>query len=347
MLTQRQKMILAAIVEDYVHSAEPVGSRALSKHMGIPLSAATIRNEMADLEDLGLLAQPHTSAGRVPSQQGYRFYVDNLLAAPMAEADMAMLMRDVFVRRIGEFERVMQQISQILSELTQYTSIVQAPILGDGKIRHVQLVPLGGGSAVAILVTDSGHVENRHVKLDESLSSDELVEMVNLLNVRLKDVPLRRVKSHLYREIADEMATALEHYEDAIAVLDELCKFDGSAEDKLFVGGTTHMLAQPEFRDVEKVRPVLALLEQSLETNRFFQRTVSKGIQVRIGQENADPSLQNCTVISATYSIGNTPVGSIGLLGPTRMNYAKVMQILDGVANALSRVITESQHGSS
>ncbi len=338
-------MILSAIVEDYVQSAEPVGSRALSKQMRIPLSPATIRNEMSDLEELGLLDQPHTSSGRVPSQKGYRFYVDNLLQTAALDQKTVVALRDVYAQRIVEVERMIQQTSQILSELTQYTSLVQVPTLREGKIKHVELIPIGNGAAVAILVTDTGHVENRHVKLDEQISADELVAMVNLLNSRLKDVPVSRVKSHLYREIAREMSVALEHYEDAISVLDELLKDNGKTDDKVFVGGTTNMLTQPEFRDVEKARPVLEFLEHGIQLQKVLPRFETGGIHVRIGVENDFPLLHDCTVISATYSIGQTPIGSIGLLGPTRMDYARVMRIVEYVAKSLSRAITEAKGG--
>lgn len=340
MLTPRQQLILSAIVEDYIVSAEPVGSRTLSKHSDFRLSPATIRNEMADLEELGYLAQPHTSAGRIPSQKGYRYYVDNL--TPVAEIDQATLsvLRDVFRERMTEIERVIQQTSVCLSQLTQYTSIVLGPQMQQERIRHIQLVPLGQGKAVAILVTDSGHVENRQVQLSEDISSSDVVQMVNLLNHRLQDVPVGRLRSHLYREIANEMASTLEHYEDAIAVLDELNRAADSGHANVYVGGATNILGQPEFRDVDKVRPLLELLERAdwQQASHVLPLQVP-GVQVRIGLENDVPTLQDFSVVSHTYSVMGQPVGSIGVIGPTRMDYARVMRILDYAATALSNVM--------
>lgn len=342
LLTPRQKLILGAIVEDYVISAEPVGSRTLSKHSDFQLSPATIRNEMSDLEELGFLDQPHTSAGRIPSQKGYRYYVDNL--APKAEMDAPTLdaLRDVFHQRMMEVEKVIQQTSVCLSQLTQYTSIVMGPRVHQEKIRQIQLVPLTQGSAVAILVTDTGHVENRQVQISEDISPSDVAQMVNLLNDKLQGVPLSRLRSHMYREIANEMANTLEHYEDAIAVLDELKYAADGGGGSVYVGGATNIMVQPEFRDVDKVRPLLELLERADWTQASHVLPMETiGVQVRIGSENDVPTLQAFTVISHTYTVFGKPVGSIGVIGPTRMNYARVIKILDYTANALTSVMTD------
>ncbi len=346
MLTPRQKLILAAIVEDYVRYAEPVGSRTLSKHRGFQISPATIRNEMADLEELGYLDQPHTSAGRVPSQKGYRFYVDHLATSADIDPETVMSLRTLFQEQMVEIERVIQQTSTVLSQLTQYTTVVLGPKIHQEKIKHIQLIPLSGGTAVAILVTDTGHVENRQVHLSEDISSDAVVQMVNLLNSKLKGTPLANLRSHLYREIANEMANTLEYFEDAIAVLDELTTVTDQNPGKVYIGGATNILVQPEFRDVEKVKPLLEWLEHADWNTAEHAFPLHGGkLQVRIGHENDVEPLQDCSVISASYSVAGVPVGNIGVIGPTRMNYGRVMQILDYVANALSKVITDRVTG--
>lgn len=340
-LTNRQKLILDAVVEDYVRSAEPVGSRTLSKHGDITFSPATIRNEMADLEDMGYLDQPHTSAGRIPSQKGYRFYVDHLtMGMPVVEPVTLSALREHFRQKINEVERVIQQTATVLSELTQYTSIVLGPQVQQGNIKQVQLVPLGTGRAVVILVTDKGAVYNRQVQFPEDTSVNELMKLVNLLSEKLSGVPLTYLRSRLFREISNEFANTLEHYEDVLAILDELLQTDLTQVDRVYVGGTTHMLGQPEFRDIDKVRPVLELLE-SAKAAQSVLPNLGAGIAVRIGRENHTPSLQDCTVISATYTMNGVPVGSVGVLGPTRMNYARVMQILDYASHALTQVMTD------
>jgi heat-inducible transcriptional repressor len=340
MLTPRQRVILSAIVEDYVRSAEPVGSRTLSKHISIPLSPATIRNEMADLEDMGYLDQPHTSAGRIPSQKGYRFYVDNLMTKQGIEPDVLQQLRQLFRQRMDELEQLFQQTSRVLSELTQYTAIVLGPKMYQERIRHVQIVPLSSGRAVAILVTDTGHVEDRYVQFPGHISADDIARLVNFLNDKLSGVTVAVLKTRMVKELADELARTIGRYEDAIAILDELAHV-ASPPDRAYVGGTANILAQPEFRDVDKVLPLLSLLERSDAAGHVLPEGPASGVQVRIGQENGMPTLQDCTVISATYTIGGVPAGRIGILGPTRMNYARVVQILEYVSDAMTRLLSE------
>lgn len=340
MLTPRQKMILNSIVEEYVRLAEPVGSRALSKHWDIKLSPATIRNEMADLEELGYLEQPHTSAGRIPSQRGYRFYVDHLVKDHSADVQTLGSLRGLFQERMDEVERVIQQAATVLSQLTQYTSIVLGPKMKqEDKVKHIQLVPLAVNKAVVILVTDTGHVENRQVQMSEDISADDVVKMVNLLNSKLVGTPIRHMRSHLYREVANEMANTLLHYEDALALLDELATVGASGEERVYVGGATQILAQPEFRDIDKVKPLLEMLESQDSALAVLPKGI--GLHVLIGQENKAPMLQDCSVISTTYTVDGVPVGTLGILGPTRMNYSHVMQMINSVSAVLTKVMTD------
>lgn len=340
MLTPRQQMILSVIVEDYVRSAEPVGSRTLSKHANIQFSAATIRNEMSDLEDQGFLDQPHTSAGRIPSQKGYRFYVDNLMHGTEIDPASVETLRELFRQRIAEFERVIAQTSTVLSQLTQYTSIVLGPKMYEEKVKRIELVPLGKGHAVAILVTETGHVHDRQVMLSEGISPEDVQEIVRALNAKLSGVPLYHLKSRIYREVSNEMANTLERYEDALAVLEEVCKVEQTPSDRVYVGGATNILAQPEFRNVDKVRPLLAMLESTQAAVQMLP-VGTIGVQVRIGEENTAAALQDCAVISTTYTFGGRPVGQIGVLGPTRMDYARVVKILDYASKNLSRVLSK------
>jgi len=340
-LSPRQRLILAAIVEDYVLSAEPVGSRALSKHGEIHFSPATIRNDMADLEEMGYLDQPHTSAGRIPSNKGYRFYVDHLLLQN-STADVSGLgqLRNVFVAKMNEVEHMIQQTAIVLSQLTKYTSIVVGPTLQQERVKRIDLVPLAKGQTVLLFVTDSGRVENSQIQLSEDLKAEDISRMVALLNSKLVGVPLTRLKSQSYRQVAVEMADALEHYEDALAILDQLETVGQTVDDRFYVGGTSNMFAQPEFRDIDKVMPLLAIFEQATSIQQVFPVLSVHGVHVRIGMENQDPTLQDCAVVSATYTVGGVPVGTVGLLGPTRMNYARVIRIMDYVSTSLTQVLT-------
>lgn len=338
MLSERQKLILSAIVQDYVLSAEPIGSRALSKHDQIHFSAATIRNEMADLEEMGYLDQPHTSAGRIPSQEGYRFYVDHLLSQDRLNIVNVGALRELFRQRIDEIERLLQQTATVLSQLTQYTSIVLGPKMSEETIRELQLIPLVSGKAVAILVTNTGNVLNKHVRIPPDMDMDDVVQIMNLLNDKISGTPLSKVRSRMYRELSAELSAVMERYEGALEFLDGFTNIpDHNA--KVYVDGTTNILAQPEFRDVEKVRPLLELLERAEAAEQLLPQQA--GIQVRIGKENPVPTLQDCTVISADYTLSGVPVGRIGIVGPTRMDYSRVMQILNYTSGSLSRLFRE------
>jgi heat-inducible transcriptional repressor len=326
MLTERQRMILNAIIDDYIRSAEPVGSRSISKRGDVAYSAATIRNEMADLEELGFLEQPHTSAGRVPSIKGYRYYVDHLVKlGVVSESDLTTI-RSFFAEKMNQLEQIIQHAAMILSNMTNYTSIVLGPETFTNTLKHFQLVPISSETAVAIIVTNTGHVENRTVSIPPDMSMSDIERAVNILNTKLVDVPIARMKSKLYTEVGQELGRYVDGCERLLAVLDDALKSDD--EHRVFLSGTTNMLTQPEFKDVDKVKTLLDLLEETPTLMRMFS-SVPSGIQVRIGTENGHEAISNCSLITATYSIDGQSLGTIGILGPTRMDYGKVINLLD------------------
>lgn len=326
MLSERQKMILSAIVDDYIRSAEPVGSRSISKRGDVGFSAATIRNEMSDLEELGYLEQPHTSAGRIPSNKGYRYYVDHLLSPGSLTMLEKKRITQFFENKIQELEAVVQQAASILSSLTNYTAIVLGPETFKTTLASIQLIPLNARSAVAMIVTSTGHVENRTVTIPEGVPVNEIEKFVNLMNAKLKGVPLVRLRSKMYSELVNELSKHVAGYEELIAVIDALLNTEET--DRLYLGGTTNMLAQPEFKDVDKVKSILEFLDQTQALLSVFASS-SSGIQVKIGGENNLEAISNCSVITASYSIDGQQLGTIGILGPTRMDYRRVIAILD------------------
>jgi len=338
MLSERQKMILSAIIDDYIRSAEPVGSRSISKRGDVGYSPATIRNEMSDLEELGFLEQPHTSAGRVPSHKGYRYYVDHLLSPGSLSALEKETITAFFQNKILEMEGVVQQAASILSSLTNYTAIVLGPETYKTTLASLQLIPLNERSAVAIIVTNTGHVENRTVTIPEGVPVNEMEKFVNVINAKLKGIPLYRLRSKLYSELINELSRHVARYEELIAVIETVLQSDES--DRLYLGGATNMLTQPEFKDVDKVKTILDLFDQTQTLLRMFESTPA-GIQVKIGGENSLEAINNCSMITASYSIDGQSVGMIGILGPTRMDYRKVIAVLDlftkDMTNSLSR----------
>ncbi|MBM7565620.1 heat-inducible transcriptional repressor HrcA [Paenibacillus sacheonensis] len=326
MLTDRQRMILNVIIDDYIRSAEPIGSRSISKRSDVSFSPATIRNEMADLEELGFLEQPHTSAGRIPSIKGYRYYVDHLVKLGEVNEQEKQLVRSYFTEKMNQMEQIIQHAAMILSNMTNYTSIVLGPETFTTSLKHFQLVPLSQDTAVAIIVTNTGHVENRTISLPEDMTMEEMQQAVNILNAKLVGVPLVRLKSKLHSEVGQELGRYADQFERLLGILDQTLESEG--DHRVFMSGTTNMLTQPEFKDVDKVKTLLDLLEETPTIMQMFNALPS-GIQVRIGTENTHEAINTCSLITATYSVEGKSLGTIGILGPTRMDYGKVIGLLD------------------
>ena len=333
MLSERQKLILSAIVDDYIRSAEPVGSRTISKRGDVGFSPATIRNEMSDLEELGYLEQPHTSAGRIPSHKGYRYYVDHLVKKANLSAQELQVIKTFFAEKLQEMEQVLHHTAAILSQLTNYTSIVLGPELMNTTLKHLQIVPLNESSAVAIVVTNTGHVEDKVVKIPEGVSAAEIEKVVSILNAKLAGVPLLHFKSKLYSEIASEMSKYVSQYEELIGMIEYVLQ--DNEEDRVYVSGTTNMLSLPEFKDVDKLKGILQLLDETHTLVKLVS-SPTEGIQVRIGAENSVEAINSCSLITASYSIDGKPLGTIGILGPTRMEYGKVISLLDHLSKDLT-----------
>lgn len=336
MLSERQKMILGAIVDDYIRSAEPVGSRSISKRGDVGFSPATIRNEMSDLEELGFLEQPHTSAGRVPSNKGYRYYVDHLLKQGSLSGHELDVLKSFFAERLQRLEEVIQQVASILSGMTNYTSIVLGPEVFNTTLKLIQVVPLNETSAVAIIVTSTGQVENKIFALPPGIPMSEIERFVNLLNARLSGVPLLHLRSKIYNEISDELRKHVNGTEELVKIFENVAGSD--AEDRIFLSGTTNMLTQPEFKDVGKVKSILDLLEETPTLIKLFT-SASEGIQVRIGTENSVEAINHCSLITATYTIDGQSLGTIGILGPTRMEYGKVINLLNHFSNNMTEAL--------
>ncbi|MCC3372771.1 heat-inducible transcriptional repressor HrcA [Cohnella sp. REN36] len=335
MLSERQRMILSAIVDDYIRSAEPVGSRSISKRSDVLFSPATIRNEMADLEEMGLLEQPHTSAGRVPSIKGYRYYVDHLVRLGGVKEQDVHTLRGFFAEKMMHWEGAVSHAATILSQLTNYTSIVLGPETFHTSLKHFQLVPLNETSAVAIIVANTGHVEHRNVSIPEGIGMDDIQKIVNLLNDKLAGIPFFRLKSVLHSEVAKELSRYVDHCEHILAMLEQ--SIEDEAEPKVFLSGTTNILTQPEFKDVDKVKSILDMFEETPKIMQLFQ-SLPDGIQVRIGTENALEAINQCSLITATFSADGQPLGTIGILGPTRMDYGKVISLLDYLSKDMSQL---------
>lgn len=339
MLTNRQLLILRVIVDDFIASAQPVGSRQISKKEEVSFSPATIRNEMADLEELGFLEKTHTSSGRVPSEKGYRFYVDHLLKPQSIASDDIYQIQSVFKGQLLETEQVIRKSANILSELTSYTSIILGPDVQRHRVKRFSIVPLTVDSAVAIIVTDTGHVENRLFQLPEDLTITDIEKMVNILNDRLVGVPLEELHIKLEKEALNLLR---QHVGSFDRVIESIMKAtSGHHETKVFYGGKTNMLNQPEFHDVNKIRMLLELMDTESQLQTLFQPN-EEGIHIRIGSENKHLAMENCSVIAATFAVGEEQQGSIAIIGPTRMDYRRVVALLDVMRSDLTRAFSRT-----
>ncbi|WP_018661408.1 heat-inducible transcriptional repressor HrcA [Heyndrickxia acidiproducens] len=341
MLTDRQLLILQVIIDDFIRSAQPVGSRTLSKKGEISFSSATIRNEMADLEELGFIEKTHTSSGRVPSEKGYRYYVDHILSPQKLAAGDISQIHSIFAERIYELEELVKKSAQILSDMTNYTAILLGPDVKETKLKNMQIVPLNDKTAVAIMITDTGHVENHTITLPEGFDAGQLEKMVNIFNERITNVPITDLKDKIHKEVAEIMRHHIQNYDAVLRMI--LNMLNASHHERIFIGGKVNILNQPEFHDLDKVRSLLDMIEREDSFYDLFKK-VPSGLHIKIGKENQISEMKDCSFITATYSIGDEPVGKIAILGPTRMEYSRVVSILSFLSHDMTSALTKLYH---
>lgn len=338
MLTDRQLLILQVIINDFIQNAQPVGSRTLSKKEEIQFSSATIRNEMADLEELGFIEKTHTSSGRVPSERGYRYYVDHLLSPRMLTKSDLTLIQSIFQAKIVELEKVVEKSAQILSDLTNYTSIVLGPRISENYFKQIQIVPIQPDKAVAILITNTGHVEHKMITFPGKINLSDLEKLMNILNERLAGVPMSELKDRIYKEIVIFLKAHIENYDQVFSGL--ISAFHSPTDHgELYYGGKINMLKQPEFHDIDRVRSLLSMIEEKRDVLRLLENK-HHGISIKIGKENDNEAMEFCSLITANYSVGAKQIGSIAIIGPIRMDYSRVVSLLNQVSSDLSNALT-------
>lgn len=342
-MDERKRKVLEAIILDYISTAEPVGSRVIAKKYNLGVSPATIRNEMSDLEEQGYIEQPHTSAGRVPSDLGYRYYVDFLMERKKLELREVESINKSYDNRVHEVSQVIQRTSQILSEVTNYTAIVLGPQFGGCAFKHIQLVPVDIGKALVVVVTENGFVQNKMIDIPENIRYEDLNAISQVLNDRLRGLTLQDIKLTLIREIYTELNKHKLIFNTALELMEENLGIE--PEEKIYLGGKLNILNQPEFKDVEKVKTLLSLLEQEeLIRNVLTESPLDNGVRVKIGGENSIEAIKDCSMITATYHIDGKVIGAIGVLGPTRMEYSKVVSLVEFINANLSHILKDFYH---
>lgn len=337
-LDDRKRRILQAIIDDYIDTAEPVGSRTVARKHELGLSSATIRNEMADLEEMGFLAQPHTSAGRIPSDKGYRFYVNELMRERVISAEEAECIKQALEIRINEMNQLIRQASMILSKITKYTSIATAPQLKKSILKAVQVVPIQQGRALVIVVTNANVVRNSFIKIPDNVTADMLIMMSNMLNNKLNGLTMDQISNNILLDIERELSISKEILMPVIdGIIDSINNIDYS---DVYLEGTTNILNFPEFMDIVKAKEFLNVLDEKEKIYKILNN--KKGIEnigVQIGTENDIQQIKDCSLVTATYSIGNVVLGTIGVIGPTRMEYAKVISSMNYLKRKLNEEI--------
>jgi heat-inducible transcriptional repressor len=335
-LDDRKSKVLQAIIEDYVATAEPVGSLTLSRKFNLGVSAATIRNEMAELEERGFLEQPHKSAGRVPSDRGYRYYVDCLMESKAATPAEEETIRRTFQRKISEVDTLFRETARILTETTHLTAVIAGPQIQKANFRELRLVPLGGGKAVLVYITDSGFVENQVLDIPVQVTMLELQRVSDVLNEQLRGQAVENLSRTAVAALQQELTRYGVLLQQTLEFLAH--KLEPGEQHRLYLGGTTNILSQPEFRDVDKVRNLLTLLEND-EVVKDLLVSGEAGEQhpaVQIGEEIKVREMTDCSIISATYRLGGEVIGRVGVIGAKRMEYARVIGILNSITKHLS-----------
>lgn len=337
-IDERKFLILQAIIDDYIMTAMPVGSRTISRKAGVGFSPATIRNEMSDLEELGYLAQPHTSAGRIPSPKAYRLYVDQLMKVGKLSADDRDWMQDHLDFRSRQVENVIRSAANVLSDATQYTSVIVAPKLGSLRIKHIQLVPVAERTALMVIVTNVGIVKDAVIRVPDGLNADDLYSISRMLTEKLADKPLEAVRQ-TFSELLRDTEQNRKLLGETLQVIEK--KLESEDSDDVVIGGSSKLLDYPEYSDVGKAKNFLSVLESKDMVRRLVKRDGGLEITIRIGPENEMPEMKDCSIVTANYRVGNHSSGTLGIIGPTRMNYNRVITVLDYMARAMSDVLSE------
>jgi len=335
-LTEREKLVLREVIGQYILTATPVGSRTLAKRFNFKLSPATIRNVMADLEEKGLLYQPHTSAGRIPSELGYRLFVDNL----MAHQELTARERDLLDSEINKFvtrdvKNVLEQTARLLAEISNLLCVVMSPPLREGILHRIDLIGAGGDKVLVVITIQSGFVRSMFLEVQSEIKPEELEYAGALMNQRLSGLKLSEIRGTINERLKDSGIERIPLMRSMVAKAQDLFSF--VEDDDYLFGGMHELAAQPEFYNVEELRKIISLLEDKSMFVHLFARQAD-GVQVRIGRENAAKSLSALSIVTAPYKFRQL-CGAIGLIGPTRMDYPKAVSIIEYTARKIDAAV--------
>lgn len=337
-LQDRKMRILQAIVRNYLETGEPVGSRTISKYTDLHLSSATIRNEMSDLEEMGLICQPHTSAGRIPTDAGYRVYVDNMLQSEKAEVEE---MKTTLLEKQDKLETLLQQVAKLLANNTNYASMISSPVMRQNKIKFIQLSQVDTDSILAVIVLEGNLIRNRVIRTEQPLNQEQMLRLNMLLNTNLCGLAIEEITLGLIESIKRDAGI---HTEIVSNVFDAAAEIVRSEEDlKIYTSGANNIFRYPELADHRKASELISDFEEKQALGSIVQESLANsseeenknGIQVYIGNEMPVASMRDCSVVTATYDLGDGMKGTVGIIGPKRMDYEKVVGVLENIMKQL------------
>lgn len=336
-LLERAHKVLEAVIREYIETAEPVGSRRVCHKYGFDLSSATIRNTMADLEELGFLCQPYTSAGRVPTETGLRFYINSILeVSPICDSDKA-LVSDAFQHKASAVKDLLKNVSKMLSSISGHAGVVSAPRLTQTAFRHIEFIRLRQNMVLVICVASSGMVQNKIIQMEEDLRQDKLDKFSRYLTSLLPEMTLEGLR----KRILGEMAAEKNLFDQLLSSACELTRKSSENEEQdVFIEGKTNILNYPELCEIAKMKAIFEAFEEKGQIIKLLDKCItSPGLQILIGSESRCYGMEGCSIIASSYLGGNNVTGTLGIIGPVRMDYRRVIPIVDYTAKLLGELI--------
>lgn len=343
-LDERKVTILKAIIKTYLETGEPVGSRTISKSLDIKLSSATIRNEMSDLEEMGYIIQPHTSAGRIPSDKGYRFYVDQIVLEKDTEITE---FKDMMVQKVDKLELVLKRMAQMLAANTNYAAMISGPAYHKTKLKFIQLSKMEEGKLLAVIVVEGNIIKNAVIDVSESLTNEQLLNLNILLNSSLNGLTIEEINLDVISKLKVDAGI---HSRVIDLVLNEVAEAirAGSEDLQIYTSGATNIFKYPELTEGEKASQLIGTLEHNEVLKEFVTEAnenadSESGIQVYIGDETPVQAMKDCSVVTANYDLGGGLRGTVGIIGPKRMDYEKVLSILQNLMKQLDGAFNKDE----
>ena len=336
-LSERKTKILHAIIKNYLETGEPVGSRTISKYTDLNLSSATIRNEMADLEELGYIMQPHTSAGRIPSDKGYRWYVDMLMSQKEQEITE---IKGQMLEKADKMEELLKQVAKVLANNTNYATMISTPTYNGNKLKFIQLSQVDDHQLIVVIVMEGNIVKNQIVTLDEPLSNEALLKLNMLLNTSLNGTSLEQINLGVIARLKEQAGIHSGVMSSGLDAVANVIQLDDDME--IYTSGATNIFKYPELSDKQSAQEIISAFEEKQQLADLVTETLASeennGIQVYIGDETPVKTMKDCSVVTATYELGEGMKGTIGIIGPKRMDYEHVMKTLKTLQSELDAI---------